>query len=148
MGLTSLPSAFVMNESIDADLWRYRTYGERAYVDILCALLSKKLSRWEGRYVLHEDAIVCDRAILRAHFHYENRHSSNYWNIQPNWERRRLLALRMFMPYHFMCCFNITESARSRYFGFIPQDYQGLEVCYVFKFKQEPIFSYKSRAPI
>lgn len=52
------------------------------------------------------------------------------------------------VPYHAMCCDNITESARDRPLVCITLSYECLKTCHGCRFEQEPIFSYTSRALI
>lgn len=145
-GLMSMAYAPCVREDMDVDLWRYRTFRERSYVEGLCALTAEQLDDWRGRYCVHADAICWDRPFLKSHFRYEDRSSSTYWTTQLAWERRTLSALGRFVPYHLLCCYNLTEQARDRLFPLIPPLWSRLATCHGFRVEQEPIFSYKSGA--
>lgn len=146
-GLSILPYASVIIEGdIDFDLWRYQTYGERTYVANLCALPAERLNAWRGRFLVHADTICWQRAIRVSHSRYEDRFSSSYWNNLVKWERQTLSALRLFLPYHLLRCYNLTEAARDRLLVRIPDNFTLLDVFPGFKCKQEPICSYKLRA--
>lgn len=62
--------------------------------------------------MVYPDGICCERAILVRYFRYEDRYSSIYWNKHLRSERRALLALGRFVPYHVMCVLSLAEAAR------------------------------------
>lgn len=143
-GLSRLPNAPLIEGDMYADLWRYRTQGERTYVSNMCALLAESLEAWWGRFLVHADTICWQRAIFVSHFRYEDRSSSSYWNYEVKWKRRILSPLGRFVPYHLLCSYNLTEAAINRLFVFIPEHFRHLKVCHGLKCEQKPIFSCKS----
>lgn len=46
-----------VEEDVDFDFWHYRYYGERPYVENLCALPEYLVHSWRGRYIVHIDAL-------------------------------------------------------------------------------------------
>lgn len=60
-GLASFPNAPDVDDEHDVDLWRYRTYRERYYVEGLCALTTEQLQGLAGRYDVHAYAVYWDR---------------------------------------------------------------------------------------
>lgn len=113
-GLFSLPYAPVIEPRLDIDLWRYRNLGEHDYVAKLCALPAVRLEACRDRFIVDAAAICGDRAMLRSEFRYENRSSSHYRMTQLTWERPTLFALGLFVPYHLLTAYNLTETAQDR----------------------------------
>ena len=144
-GMVALPSGPLVEEAdVDVDIWRYRYYGERSYVRNLCGIPDETLAAWRGRYMVHEDAVLWERAILPTRFRYFDRRDDPFWDKQAKWERRTLSVMGRFVPYHLICAYGLTESARDRLLVRILSSYKDLEVPQEFRFEQEPVFSYKS----
>lgn len=53
-------------------------------------------------------------------------------------------VLGRFVPYHFQCCFNLSETARDLLLVRIPPGYDRLRLSQGFLFEKEPILTYKS----
>lgn len=96
--------------------------------------------------MVNVDAILWERAIVPARFRYERREGDAYWSRQVRWERRRLSALELFVPYHLCIIYNMKETARDRLCVRIPLTFKALEVCHGFLYEQEPFFR-TSQAP-
>lgn len=62
--------------------------------------------------MVHVDAILWDKDIMKAHMQYEDPYSSAYWNNPESWKHGTLSALGRFVPYDCMCCCNLTETSR------------------------------------
>jgi hypothetical protein len=143
-GMSALCGGEVIDDDLDVDLWKYRYFGERSYVHNLVALADDLPAEWDGQFMVHEDALCWERAIIRSEFRYKRMSDSEVWSVHAPWERRTLSALGRFVPYHMSCCYNLTEAARDRLIVRLPVAYRTLQACQGFVFEQEPVFSYLS----
>lgn len=64
------------------------------------------------------------------------------------WDWRILSALGRFISYYMFCSYNLRETALDRFLLRIPPKFSGFEVFHVFRFEEEPIFSYKAQVLI
>lgn len=101
-GMIDLPSGPLAEADADVDIWRYCYYGERSYGANLSALQRGTLSVDRGRYMVYEDVVCWDRAVIPTRFLYMNWDESPFWVKQVRWERRMLSTLGWFVTYH-MC---------------------------------------------
>ena len=90
--------------------------------------------------MVHEDAVLWERAILPTRFRYFDRRDDPFWDKQAKWERRTLSVMGRFVPYHLICAYGLIESARDRLLVRLPSSYKDLEVPQGFRFEQEPVF--------
>lgn len=104
-------------------------YRERQYVANLWTLTMGDLTSWRGRYMVHADELCWVRAIIVEQFRYMSRADSINWKSQVRWERWKISVLSRFVPYHFQCCYNLTETARNSLLVVVPPFYDSLSVC-------------------
>lgn len=133
--LTTMPSAPMIEVSLDVYLWSYRTFRERPYVQLLCALPAERIQGWSWRYGVHPDAMCWDRSFLKTHLRYEDRSSSTYLTVKLPWERRKLSRLGLLASYHLQGMKNLPERARYRLFPLIPDTWSLLGICQGFRFE-------------
>lgn len=87
---------------VGVDLRKYRYFSEHNYVATLCGLLSDTLSSLCGRYTVHMDALLGERAIFPGRCFLENRPKDEYSSQKIRLKRRMSSVLSQFVPFHFM----------------------------------------------
>lgn len=53
---------------------------------------------------------------MKVNLRYTNRFSSTYCFTQLSWERRTLSSIALFVTYHLMACYNLSENDRDGVF--------------------------------
>lgn len=60
---------------LDMDLLRYRTNGERVYVENMAKILAALLRRWWNKFEVSDDAVCFPRPLLPVNFHFVQKDS-------------------------------------------------------------------------
>lgn len=126
--MLALPSGPLVEDDVGVEICRYLYYGERPYVENVCALPAETLASWKGRYMVHDDAICWNRAILQANISYMNWDESPFWTKEAIWERRTSSVLGNFVPYHRSCLCVLLEPSHDQLAVRIPPSYKNFEV--------------------
>lgn len=104
----------LVEEDVGVYLWRSLHYGERPYVQNLCALPAELENSWCGRYMGHEDALSLHISIIPMRFSHDERSVPPYWPQQVRRERRTLSDAGQFVPYDLMRCNNLRKTDLDR----------------------------------
>lgn len=141
-GMISLSSAPLVEKDVDVDIWCFSYYREPPHVHRPCSLPAEKLTSCRGRFMVKGIALLWHRAIIPTSFRYGERGLETYCTQHVCWERRTISAFDLFVLYHLMCFYHLTETALDRFFVRISTTFTPLEVCHAFRYQYEPVFSY------
>ena len=100
LGLATLGPTPLIYPALGVDLWKYRNFGERYYVEGPVGIPPERITAWGGAFRVDGEALCFPRSVLPSDFRYRCRAGVPYWDVHGRAERQALSVLGRFVPYH------------------------------------------------